>query len=673
MAVFILPPKTVVTPSLFSPVGAATIPLACDPLDEVHDDDASYAARGSGGGANLTLGLRHDLGFRQRMSAISSVKIKSRARRTDLSDVNFNLRMLLGGNTSTSGALALTASYVTREYDVSRPGGGSWTESDLRDPTLEFQLILPSNPPTSRITSLYLHVTFTPLAVSVEQHRLVASQVLFARLRQLFVSMELPLRFMDLDVLEDFALSHRQSPTAEGTGHGMKRWERRVLEALRVDVDPMTNRVNVMAWDPKSYRALLADIGQSKVSTAMPTIADGIARLSTGGRREFARASKAYGLNVAGDRIVEFGIDQEAIIQAGMLLERASTSRIWNSVFNLGFTNWTLINNGVDGVSVTLDTAKVLFDPTPEITTRQSVRILTGTTTAGGFEQITNTSIGATSKNTVSVQHDDDAGSQLAVRVRNETTGNWLQSNGTWAGSEVNAVTFAERSSATRDYLHFTTEGTASTLRIKLMGVNTPAKIAHVYHVQLESGPPTSEIVTGSADKTRSVSQFKFSNNFGKRVLWTAHGHAVFTVIPNFADSELAAGEEKMIARAGYDGSNSDELLYIQGTGFAFRRTVSAAAVTAAKATTAIRGTIYRVAFRWTGDEGELGVSDYTLSVFVDGVKGADAVAGGAPVPPSTMDLWIGQNGSDAKAVDAVIRRIKSSPFVLTDKEMARL
>lgn len=671
----VLPPKKVITDDGWGIVGAANEAIACDPRDELHDDDTSYAFAGSGAGGNTTIGLQHDLGFTGRMAGVSSLKVIGRHRRSSDFDISGQLKIKLGGSTSTSSTFTITSTWTTTEYDITsvRPGGGNWSEKDLRDPTFEFQFVRLDTTPNILLTSLYSKVVFTPASISIEQQRLVASQKLLARLKQVFVQLDLPLRFMDLDLLEDFMFSDPRFPSSDGKGRGIERWQRLLLRALRADVDPMRNIVSVQALDLRNYLALFWDVGQSKISSRRTDVADGIARLSTGGTREFNRASKAYGVDTSGVAVVEFGVDEEAIVKDGMLLERASTTRIWNSVFKDGFTNWTLLNHGTDGVAITLDTAKFLFEATPEIATRQSAKILTGASTQGGLEQITNASIGASTKNTMSVWHDDDAGAQLALRVKNETTGNWLQSNGSWGASEADAATFATRSTKTRDFLHFTTEATTSTLRLRFVGLNTGAKIGHVYHTQIESGPPSSEMVSGSADKTRSVSQLKVSNNFRKRVVWTAHGYLICEVNPNFSDGELASAEEKMIFRAGYDGSNLDEFLYKQGTGFAMRRTFSASAVTASKATTAVRGTAYRVGFRWVGTEGELGLSDFTISTFVDGVKGTDAVAGGAPTPPSTMDSWIGQDGSDAKAVDCALRRLKMGPFVPTDAEMARM
>jgi hypothetical protein len=671
----LLIPKKVITDEGWNPIGAANEALACDPLDELHDDDTTRAQAGSGASGVTTIGMQHDLGFTGRMAAISSLKIYGRARRSDGSNINVTLRIKLGGNSSTSGNFTLTASYQTFEYDITsvRPGGGNWSEADLRDPTFEFQFIRSSITPTTLVTSLYGKVVYTPASIALEQHRLVASQKLLSRLHQVFPTLRLPLRFLDLDVLEDFMLSDPRYPASDGNGRGVERWQRLLLRCLRANVDPMTNTVNVTAIDLRKYLSLFWDVGQSKISSQRTDVADGIARLSTGGTREFNRASKAYGPDASGIALVEFGVDEEAIVKEGMQLERASTNRIWNSAFGNGFTNYTLLNDGVDGVDVTLDTMKTLFEATPEIATRQSAKILTGASTQGGIEQITDTSFGASAKSTVSVWHDDDAGAQLSLRVKNEATGNWLQSNGSWGVSEVDAITFANRSTKTRDFLHFTMEGTPGDLRIRMIGLNTGAKVSHVYHLQAEEGPPTSEMVSGAADKTREISKLKVSNNFRKRVLWTAHGYLVCEIVPNFSDAELASAEEKMIFRAAYDGSNIDEFLYKQGTGFAFRRTVGGSADMASKATTAVRGTAYRVAFRWTGSEGELGLTDYTLSVFVAGVKGTDAVAGGAPTPPSTMDAWIGQDGSDGKTLDAALRRLKMGPVVFSDAEMARM
>ncbi len=94
------------------------------------------------------------------------------------------------------------------------------------------------------------------------------------------------------------------------------------------------------------------------------------------------------------------------------------------------------------------------------------------------------------------------------------------------------------------------------------------------------------------------------------------------------------------------------------------------------------RDTWHHVAWRWTGAAAELGLTARTLSVFLDGVKGTDAVATGAMVEtdygvslPGAFALpGITLSGSwSLYPLNGVRRRLEVLPDVLTDEEIAAM
>jgi hypothetical protein len=99
---------------------------------------------------------------------------------------------------------------------------------------------------------------------------------------------------------------------------------------------------------------------------------------------------------------------------------------------------------------------------------------------------------------------------------------------------------------------------------------------------------------------------------------------------------------------------------------------VGGSTVTATKTATVTRGTKYAIACRWTGVEGELDLAAYTVSVFVDGVKGTDATSA-APTFTSPETFFRGSDGSLARQANGVMGEIRVFPQALTDEEMAAL
>lgn len=82
-----------------------------------------------------------------------------------------------------------------------------------------------------------------------------------------------------------------------------------------------------------------------------------------------------------------------------------------------------------------------------------------------------------------------------------------------------------------------------------------------------------------------------------------------------------------------------------------------------------------RLAARWTSSEGELGLSSFTHQVVhintSNTVSTASAVSSASPTEVNTVNIEIGSK-SGADELDGYISYIDSSPFVLTDEEIAR-
>lgn len=93
----------------------------------------------------------------------------------------------------------------------------------------------------------------------------------------------------------------------------------------------------------------------------------------------------------------------------------------------------------------------------------------------------------------------------------------------------------------------------------------------------------------------------------------------------------------------------------------------------AIKETTPSPSTWYQIGARWTGANLENGDAAYTLSIFIDRVKGTDAVAGAAMTEAASSNFDFGSKAAaGTDQLNGQIRKIHSYQDVLTDTEMMR-
>jgi hypothetical protein len=220
-------------------------------------------------------------------------------------------------------------------------------------------------------------------------------------------------------------------------------------------------------------------------------------------------------------------------------------------------------------------------------------------------------------------------------------------------------------------------DGTSRTLTLSvfLQTGGTASRISHLYHVQIEKGTfPTSRIVTDGAAGTRVKTQLSHDVTTAAKIYDPALGAFWCQVTPDWSSSEPGSTEDMYLYYMETNGgADYDALFYDTSAGaWTFARKVGGSTYNATKTATVTRGTTYSIGARWTGVDAELGLTAYTISVFVDGVKGTDATSA-APTFTSPETLYRGSDSSFAKQANGAVREVRILPYAPTDEEMARL
>lgn len=514
----------------------------------------------------------------------------------------------------------------------------------------------------------YIRAKYFPATASqTEQVRDTLSRRLWIRRRPNgLLEVNAPLWMMDAEILDRVYIESPFGPHAQGSGWAEKRWQRRAFSVLRSEPDPGTNTVRLLLFDRRPVDALLWDAGWSR-SGGAGAKADGVARFWPGGTRTFTRASRAWGINPADSAQVTAHADNDPLLTYnGEVFEPASTNSITRSSFISGTTGLTVVA-GSGGGAAAVDTTVLLFSP--EVTPNSFK--LTGGTTESSV-QFPDTA-GLTGNARVSVDHYDDSNGALVLRI-SRTSDGFYWNDGTGAFVSTTPIDISLPVTQDKAASRWSSKAialSAQALRV-VAAVTVSTRVCHVFHAQAEVATnATSRIVTDGAAVTRAKSRLLIGNGTGLRCVNVAQGTVLAEVIPDWASADIG-NTNRGILYAYYDASNYFLLQY-NGTSdrFEFIGRRSGVTYTAYKATTVVAGTAYKLAGRWTGIEAELGLSAYTLSCFVDGVKGTDATMSGAVAEVASADLEVGST-TDAENWGGVVRRRLSRPYPMTDEEIGR-
>jgi hypothetical protein len=487
-----------------------------------------------------------------------------------------------------------------------------------------------------------------------------------------------PLSVLDADILDRVAAELRTGPASGGGGWGGKKWSRAVFTLQSVEVSPGGTTCTLQLLERRDLDVLLWDPARTEHRNASAR-QDGVARLQKGIGFTFARQSKAWLENPADPTsVVEAAQTERAINQKGEYLEAARANAITRSSFASGTTGLTLAGTAVNGSAIAVDTTDLLFE---QVTTVNSLRFTAGSPHAAEL-RVTFPATASWPANTVivvSVDHRTKSGEGLYWRLQravdswywNDTTGAWQ------SGSVDNALaTHADRDPDDRAVSKAIDVGagaTTVTLSVFLQTGGTASRQSVLYHVQIEEGRyPTSRIVCDGSAVTRVKTELSHEVTTALKLFDPALGAFLCTLVPDWSSADLASTDDRYVYWMSTNGGADHDALYYDASAGAFvlERKVGANTYTATKTATVTRGVPVALGARWTSADGDLDLDPYTLSVFVAGVKGTDAVAV-APTFTTPETLYRGSDSSLARQVDGAVRDIVVRPYAPTDDEMA--
>ncbi len=487
-----------------------------------------------------------------------------------------------------------------------------------------------------------------------------------------------PLWMLDADILDRVAVESRVGPAPAAAGWGGKKWQRRAFTVQRIDVDPGAGTAKMQLLDRRPLDVLLWDSARTDERNASAR-QSGVARISKGNGWTFSRLSNAWIENPADPTsVVSCAQTERAVNQAGEYLEEARTNEVLRSSFASGTTGLTLAGTGTNGSAIAVDTADLFFGAE---TTPNSLKFTAGSPHAAELRAtFPATASWATTSCRLTIDHKTDSGEKLYWRLQRSGDSNyWNDSTGAWgAGSVDNAcATSATRDPANRTISKaITMDGTSRTLTLAvfLQTGGTASRISHLYHVQIERGSfPTSRIVTDAAAVTRVKTQLSHDVTTAAKIYDPALGAFWCQVTPDWSSADLGSTEDMYLYYMETNGAADYDALFYDASAAAwvFARKVGGSTYTATKSGAVTRGTTYSIGARWTGVEAELGLTAYTISVFVNGVKGTDATSA-APTFTSPETLYRGSTTAFANQANAAVREVRIFPYAPTDEEMAR-
>lgn len=691
-----------------------------DPYSEVNDDDLiiSSATDDTGSGtANFT--------FQDMPQAISVSKVSLRCR------LRRHASMPPGTGTGQDHKARLHLKISGTEYSATAiiaPPSVNWTwygfewANPPSAPTTEWTKALVDGliagaamweDGTNSITgtgmsACYLLVEYVAAPSQIEQARLVGSQKLWLT-RKASPSSELvlPIGYADTGVGDDLEVSHPDGPHPTDEGWLYELWQRRRMRVLErtIDLDGGNVRFKLLDLRATAYMASLVETLRTDIAPG--AIDDGLLRLQSGGGRAFTRSTDAWA-QAPEDGRVTLRVANELMLQGpeehrAAALEPARTNFAKQSSFTGGAASWTASTAGATIVAtndlfdsgVTEWHGQIVSDAASDV----YLETFCDVPEPGGNEVLR-----------LSIDYELSSATTLYWQLeRIADSRQWDPVNGDWGGSGF--YTLADmmvtgeptgRGSILRcvseAILHEPTATNGYYLRIGVTAAEASGATLAVYHAQLEGydgdatvDSATSRIVTTTARVTREVDYLSFGETLDNRAWPIDGGTVLFEYRPNWCGVDGSVGlgpgggpfSLKNLLRVQYegDGSYMDACFcdtWNGSVGVTFRRRIASVNYDATHGTILDRkdcnaaGVMswYRIALRMVGEDGELDLTPWTLSIFVDGVKGTDVVSAKMTDVPSSATLYLGGSPSGVSG-DGQFRNVVMLPFCLTDAEIA--
>lgn len=486
------------------------------------------------------------------------------------------------------------------------------------------------------------------------------------------VQLEVPLRYYDVPLLKWITLSHYTGPMPDALGwdtESDKPWRRMRLFVTEKEVDLSKRTLKLRAFVERDVTMRVWDVLVSEESPD-PDVAAGMARFHTGGRL-LGRASPAWvedaeAITQGNMYVQPLANNQDKHSAGGTWLERLRTNWLKRSSGVDGLTDLTLVGNGTDGSVIAADADDLIF---PATVSPESILFTAGNSgglTPDTYVEWTTEELHANSVVSLAVYHKDIPtvpynDSVLGALIQRGVDGlYWDYSAPTvWNVSPV-WYPFPKRLDPARDVLSNIDVGPDPTTLVVGVGVSStvslPLQQNRLYSASLVDGRNAGTPLVSDEDLVHGFADdLRFASTTGKGAWNPEHGHVFCEVVPEWASADLADGDERVVCEIYYpnigywietvdlseeafsahwfDDADFDRVSYIKGTGWRFRRRRAGVNTDAVLAGAVTAGQELKIAATWTGPQGEQDRAPYTLSVYVDGVQGTDAIAAGKHDP----------------------------------------
>jgi len=624
----------------------------------------------------------------------------------------------LGGSSITLGTIGDVSSYSFST--ATKPGGGAWTKADVASMFIEFASAGSGNGNTIRHKSSQLIVSYVVNGIDLvewfvfsadlsngdkaamnaylrgkyfdvvptqnEGVREGISRRLWASRRPpTLLEVTAPLRLLDADIGDRLAMETQIGPEAAGSGWRGKKWQRRPFTVQRMAVDFATPGVRLQLLDRSLLDVLLWDTARTDITAVGidTTRGSGVAQILKGGAAiAFVRAPKAWVEN-PGDlsSVAEIASNAHAYTVTGEYLEEARTNEITRSSFVDGTTGLTLTGTGTNGSAIATDPDERLF--IPEVLA-PSLKFTAGNAHTADLKAafpVTASIPGGTDVR-LTIDHRTVNGEPLHYQLTRGVDGNyWNDGSAAFQAGAINNSlgTQSTRDPAARYHSKKIPVGAGATTltpTVLLPSGGVASRVSYLYHAQIEKGSfATSRLVsTGGVAQVRAKSEHTIDATTAAKVYDPAVGTLFCELVPEWSSADLGSAEDRYVFYMETNGGADHDALFYDASagGFVFERKVGGSTYTTSRTATVTRGTAIKLAARWTGTEAELDLTAYTISVFVDGVKGTDATSA-APTFTSPETLQRGHDGTKANHVNGALREVRVYSTPLTDSEIAAL
>ncbi|HET9693061.1 MAG TPA: hypothetical protein VFP48_01660, partial [Steroidobacteraceae bacterium] len=434
--------------------------------------------------------------------------------------------------------------------------------------------------------------------------------------------------------------------------------------------------VALNARDIRKSLLLLRD--DAWIGLPVRALGDGVVRISPGASVSFTRASSDWAYDPASGKIVQFSDNQDPYTEGGRLCFGASTAYVIRDAFKDGaFTGWTSNGTGTGGSAIATNSDVDPWDENTGIT--QCAQITAGTPhSVDTYLQSTATvSLPASGSFWLSIWHKVVSGDPLYYTLQRGSDSNYYtESTRTWGAGVVWNPLSDPGGGAWGRYIP--TQGitgansTTLTMRIGYPNAATDGSVGRVYCAMIEDGkvPSWAPIITTTAAVTRAASTWSYVHNPTK--VWEV-ARGAFACEVRWAWPGPGSGNSTIAWLP--LGPDNWEWIYWDATNtrWVFERKVATTVYRATYSGSVTYDTDYKIVARWTGSHGELGLTPFTASIFVNGVKGTDVTTGAAPTDSGGAGILELGSKSGAEHLNGRIRLIRSLQWVPNDEEVGRM